>query len=525
MNLVIIFCLVLTFYAALLTSLIVTPWVRTAARRFDFVDHPDGGRKTHSHAIALCGGVAVLISAVVAVLWAMSAASAMGQNLLEGLEREYAGLMGAVLVIVFVGLIDDRISLRGWYKLAGQIAACCLLMGSGLLIEQLSVLGWNIELGVGTVPFTLLWMLAAINAINLIDGIDGLASTVGIVLCLTLTALAIMVGNYVSAIVVLALAGALLGFLRYNFAPASIFLGDSGSMLIGLVIGAVAIASSMKEAATMTMAIPFAVCAIPLLDSAAAIVRRKLTGRSVFVTDRGHFHHVLLVRGWSVRQTVVIIGLMCAVTCGGALVGLYFRQPIVAIITVLGMVAFLVVTKTFGHVEFALVTERVRSTASALADRRKMASSDVRQSCIQLQGSEEWREVWAALTESTEDYDLCRIELTLNLPALHEVFYATWDSGRHEHKNADPWRLASPLIVDSQTIGKIVVTGAGSEGSSFAHIGQIADFLEPIEEDIQRIVGELTARKQSASAAVATGNESAKDAQEAVETHRATSPG
>jgi len=493
------FCLVLTFYTALLASLIVTPWIRSCAHRFDFVDRPDGRRKTHGRAVAVGGGLAVLIAAVVAVIQTFYAASVIGQFWLSGHELHFVGLAGASLLIVLVGLVDDRVALGGWYKLTGQIAACAFLMFCGFVIERVALFSWTLELGILSIPFTLLWMLAAINAINLIDGIDGLASTVGVVLCLTLTVLTLMLGDTASAIVVLALAGALLGFLRYNFAPASIFLGDSGSMLIGLIIGAVAITSSLKSAATMTLAIPFAVCAIPLLDSAAAIVRRKLTGRSLFATDRGHFHHSLLVRGWSVRQTVLIIGAMCAVTCAGAVAGVYYQKPLIAILTVAGMVAFLVTTRTFGHIEFALVSDRVRSTTGVLSSRSDDRHKGEHQSYIQLQGSEAWDQLWTSITESAEDKGLCRIELTLHLPALQEALYATWRTGDRKRSTCDGWRIASPLTDDGETIGKIVVIGADAEGSAFAHIAQIADFLEPVEESIHQMVSEIAAKRQTAS--------------------------
>lgn len=502
--------LCLTFYIALLGSLIITPYIRRQAHRMDFVDRPDGRRKSHQGAIALGGGVAVLIATIVAAFHGLAVASAAGSPQVTDFAtlKPLIGLLAAGLLIVAVGLIDDRISMPGRYKLVGQIAACLVLIFSGSTFDMISILGYRGELGVLAIPFSLLWLLAAINAINLIDGIDGLASTVGAVLCATLTALAVMQGYYPGAIVALALTGALLGFLRYNFAPASIFLGDSGSMLIGLVVGAVALNSSSKEAAAMSMAVPFAICAIPLLDSTAAILRRKLTGRSLFVTDRGHFHHSLLVRGWSVRQTVLLIGLMSAVTCVGALISFHFDHSYIAILTVLGMIALLIVTKTFGHIEFALVRDQVRDATSALTTRGRKAR-DHHESRICLQGSQQWDHLWTALTESAQRHNLAQVELTLNLPALHEGFFAKWKSTKSSCASWKSWRLASPLLVDGQNVGLISVVGPATDDASLAHVGEIADLLEPVEDELRTMIRRLN----SAGAATAIKQDMPVDAE------------
>ena len=350
-------CLFLTFFVSLLASLVLTPIVQRLAHRLDFVDRPDGRRKSHRGAVALGGGVAVLAATVIAAVWGLTVAAASGSSLIADPEKLKAviGLITAALVIVAVGFLDDKSAISGRYKLLGQIVACSILIYSGLVFEELSLLGLSIDLGILKFLFSLVWLLALIIAFELIDGIDGLAATVGTVLCATLTLLAVLQGNYIGAIMILAVMGSLLGFLRFNLNPASILLGNSGSMFIGLMIGAVVLSSSTKETVALSIAVPFAICAIPLLDLAATVARRKLTGHSLRVADWRHFHHSLLVRGWSVRQTVVLIGLLSGVTCVGALASYYFEHSYIAILTVLAVVGFLVVTKTFGHIEFALI--------------------------------------------------------------------------------------------------------------------------------------------------------------------------
>src|SRR5262249_20696536 len=186
--------------------------------------------------------------------------------------------------------------LRGRYKLLGQVFAVGAVLAYGVRVEAVHLFAWRIELGWFAVPFTLFWLLGAINSLNLLDGMDGLLGTVGTIVSLAIAALAAVPGHWAEAAVAATLAGALLGFLRYNWPPATIFLGDAGSMLIGLVIGVLAIRCSLKGTATVALATPMALLIIPIFDTAAAIVRRKLTGRSIYSTDRAHLHHCLLRR-------------------------------------------------------------------------------------------------------------------------------------------------------------------------------------------------------------------------------------
>lgn len=545
----------LAFFVALLASSILTPIVRSRAEEWDFVDRPDGGRKAHSRPVALGGGVAVLLSALIAAGLTFAAVSGRHETVEERvaiLHREgmsdgeiveqlrqqgeavpharvrelvaeyeksplrfeekhgsstarlkgyiarhakeapfFFALLASSLLICMVGLLDDFVALPGRYKLAGQVLSALVLIAAGLVIDRVSLFNHTYALGIMSIPFTLFWLLGAINAINLLDGIDGLASSVGLVLSISLAALALLLPQVheAEAIIALVMAGSLLGFLRFNFNPASIFLGDSGSMLIGLVIGAIAIRCSFKGAATAGLAVPFALWAIPILDSAAAIVRRKLTGRSLFATDRGHLHHSLLVRGWGVRRAVLFIAFICALTCCGALISYYLRNEYIAWATVLIVAVFLVVMGIFGHVEFALVRERMRSTTRSFSGK---SGRRIHESRVRLQGSQEWDHLWTALTESADDYHIVRIELTLNMPALHEAFYANWACEIDREEADRSWRLVCPLVVGGQAVGQLIVVGLSPDEAALHHVGQVADFLDPVEDSIRQVVAELT---------------------------------
>ena len=215
-----------------------------------------------------------------------------------------------------IGLLDDLFDLRAWIKLLGQLAAAGLACVGGVRI--LSIGGaptdawWNI-------PLTILWLLACMNAFNLVDGLDGLAAGVGLFATLTVFAAAMMQHNMVLAVATFPLAGALLAFLCYNFNPATIFLGDSGSLLIGFLLGCYAAIWSNKSATLLGMTAPLMALSIPLLDVALAIVRRFLRHQPIFAADRGHIHHRLLDRGFTPRRVVLVLYGLCGLAAAFSL--------------------------------------------------------------------------------------------------------------------------------------------------------------------------------------------------------------
>ncbi len=476
-------------FGSLLASIIVTPLVRALSRRLGFIDKPDGQRKTHQTAIALGGGAAVFVAAAFALTSAFVFGYSANLDLFGGRDLLFLGAMAvAAVLIVALGLVDDLTGMRGRTKLAGQVAIVALLIAAGANIDKISIAGHPVQLGYFAIPITAFWLIGTTNAVNLIDGIDGLAGSVGFILCLTMAAINAWQGYYIETALMLALAGALLGFLRYNFAPASIYLGDAGSMLVGLMVGTVAVQTSAKSSAAMAMAVPLAVWSIPILDTVAAMVRRKLTGRSLFAADRGHMHHSLLVRGWSVQQASMFIALICATTCLSAVMSLFMGSDMIAIMTVVAVMVFLVFTKTFGHIEFALLTNKFRKLANSLAHTPAHGTS--RESSIQLQGSREWSRLWQAIVESADDYQLTKVQLTINIHSIHECFYATWETSRDFSRDTERgWKISHPLVLDGHPVGKLELFGlaARDDGSTLAQITAALEFLEPIEDDIRAI--------------------------------------
>ncbi len=482
----------IVFAAAVALAWVLTPAVRRAALRVGLVDRPDGRRKLHHREIPLGGGAAVFLATTLVLAPSFLLPNAWTASLVRSDESDRLALLLAAAVIVLLGLVDDRLQLRGRQKLLGQLIAVTILVSSGLVIESFALFGHKIDLGLLALPFTYFWLLGAINSVNLLDGIDGLATMLGILLVTTFAALAVLTGRLEVALVAVAFAGALVGFFRYNFPPASVFLGDAGSMLIGLVVGTLAIQGSLKGPGTVLLAAPLAVWTIPIFDSAAAIVRRRLTGRSIYTTDRAHIHHRLLDRFGNSRKVLGVVAAASAVTSAAALAGVFLNSDLLALGSFVGVVGVLVATGLFGRGEFELVARRIRRLARSLITPRKAQPPAACESAVTLQGSGQWEDLWRSLTASAGKLALAQVHLDVNLPTQHEEFNAVW-----ELQPAVPphlcWRLEIPLVVDSQPAGRLTVLGLPNGRSACEEVGQLLELLAPIEGKLRSLPEEKDA--------------------------------
>ncbi len=257
---------------SLLLSLAITPAVRSAFRYLGVLDIPDRERKLHSAPVPRVGGVAILISYVLAFALLLCTNSSEGALVRATLPFVFR-LLPAAGIAFLTGFVDDVLGLRAWQKIVGQAAAALLAYGAGI---QIQVLGGQNLLHWWSCPVTVLWLIASMNALNLIDGVDGLAAGIGLVATTTTLLAAVIQLNVPLALATLPLAGSLLGFLRYNFNPATIFLGDCGSLFVGFMLGCFAVVWSEKSATVLGMAAPIVALCIPLLDTVLAISRRLL---------------------------------------------------------------------------------------------------------------------------------------------------------------------------------------------------------------------------------------------------------
>ena len=474
---------------SLLAALSITPLARSLATRWGLIDTPDSQRKLHRGVIPLAGGPAVLAATTLALL-AMCLFSAAMRELLANNVGELLPLLVAAIVLVAVGMLDDRVHLRGRQKLAGQMIAAAILIGSGLTIRNIAVFGFEVELGLFAIPFTVVWLLGAINALNLIDGADGLATTIGLICSTGIAVMATLGGQTSEAVVAAALAGALLGFLFFNFPPARAFLGDSGSMLIGLVVGALAIRSSLKGPATVALAAPVAMLTIPIFDSAMAVLRRKLTGRSIYMGDRGHLHHRLLRHGYSDRVMLLVVAVLSAATASGAMLSVYLKNELVALLSGATVVSILIASRIFGYSELVLLAQRLVAFSESL-----IVSGDgtslIRQKTVRLQGTYDWDEMWHEVTDFAQRFDLARVELDMHLPWLHEGYNASWDRGSLPEP-AQRWSLVAPLSVEGRLLGRIEFVGHAGPTPTHEVFGALADLLESIGNHAVELVNPAT---------------------------------
>lgn len=325
--------------------------VRRAALRFGAVDRPDGRRKRHAAPTPRWGGVGVYLAMVLGIV-------AAGFDRF-GVDEHYTELAllltVAAGIVCFCGAIDDYRPLSSRAKLVLQIAAVMPLIVFGYWIDKVTAFGVPFYLGWMGVPLTIFWLLGCINSLNLLDGMDGLASLVGALTAAMIAIVAHSLGHDHVSVMGLVLAAALGGFLLHNMPPARIFLGDSGSMVIGLTLGVLGLQGALKTSTTLAITIPAVIMSLPFLDTLLAVVRRKLSGRSFAAADREHIHHRLLDRGMTPWQVLCLLGALCLLTGGAATAATIFRNESVAWITALALLVLVVRLRLFGHHELTLV--------------------------------------------------------------------------------------------------------------------------------------------------------------------------
>ena len=287
----------------------VTPVVRLAGMRWGIVAH-SGGRHVHEGAIPRTGGIAMYFGLLAALLVRWAGESWWGWNAaLTRADAPTLGLVAAMTLMFGVGLVDDVFDLKPGQKFLGQVIAAGVAYAAGIRIDFVGnpLGGGLLLLGVLSLPVTLFWMVGFANVINLIDGLDGLAAGVVAIAAVSLLVLAEESNQLMAAVLAAALVGACGGFLRFNFPPASIFMGDSGSLLLAFTLACIALLGVMKSVAAITLVVPLLIIGVPVFDTLSAIIRRRRHGRPIQEADRGHIHHRLLGRGFNTRQTILII--------------------------------------------------------------------------------------------------------------------------------------------------------------------------------------------------------------------------
>ncbi len=297
---------ILAFVVAFLTAFASTPWARELAEIIGAIDDPKDARKIHKKPIPRLGGIAIFFGFLIAVICFVV------------LTPEIIGIIAGSVIIVIMGAMDDRKPMKASVKLLIQIVAALIVALSGVRIEIFTNPVLFLEndyliLGKLSIPLTVIWIVAITNAVNLIDGLDGLAAGVASISSICILVIALMVSESNIAILTACIAGACVGFLPYNFNPASIFMGDSGSNFLGFLLACISIEGLFKGYAVISFAVPLLLLALPIFDTSVAILRRIKNKKPVMAPDRGHLHHKLVDMGFSQKQAVLILYTISAV--------------------------------------------------------------------------------------------------------------------------------------------------------------------------------------------------------------------
>lgn len=402
-----------TFLFSLFLSFVFTRWVRDLANRLGWVMGPVLPRHLHSRPLPRLGGIAIFVSFLVGLAGALLLAPRASGLALPSSLRTVATILCSGALVFLLGVYDDLRSASPWIKFAVQAIAASILFAGGLRILGLPVFfaGHHVPWFFG-LPLTILWVIAITNAFNLIDGVDGLAAGSALFSTLVVFTAALVNGSGLVATMAIPLVGAILGFLRFNFCPATIFLGDCGSLFIGFMLSALALQGAQKAPTLIAVAIPVVSFGLPILESALSVLRRFLSGRPVLTADREHIHHKLLQRGLSQRQVVIILYAVSAVF---ALLSLFLLWPtertLGLVLAILGTGVWIGV-QHLGYLEFG----ELRRVAQRTMERQILINNlAVRRATEELKVTSDYGQLCSVLTAALNNNDFEAFDLRLQL--------------------------------------------------------------------------------------------------------------
>jgi UDP-GlcNAc:undecaprenyl-phosphate GlcNAc-1-phosphate transferase len=377
------------FLIAMAVAAFSTPLIRDAARARGWLDRADGVRKIHHKATPRLGGIAIALGFYVPLVALFFVPSHLGALLFRTGNHMVALACGGA-VIVALGIYDDLRGANAYTKFGVQFLVGGMLYAYGFRVESLATPLGTFELGALSAPLTVLWIVGVTNAMNLIDGLDGLAGGVALIALIVVFAIAGIRSQPLMMFFAAALAGSVLGFLFYNFNPATIFMGDSGSMFLGFMLATSTIKASQKASTAVAILIPIVLLAIPIIDTLLALTRRASRGQQLFTGDREHVHHRLMALGLTQRQAVMVLYFACVV-CAGCSLALFVADGHAVGTLVLGLLAITLAVAVYriwrpaASSAAQVVNEPVLSDVIELADQpvrvlRKRARSSTRQS-------------------------------------------------------------------------------------------------------------------------------------------------
>jgi len=331
---------------AFLVAFIATPIVIKFAKKWGAMDAPND-RKVHTYSMPRLGGLAIFAGFLTAVLAT------------QAINTQLIGILIGCTIIVLLGIVDDIKGVSPKVKLAVQTLAALVVVSFGVQISFVTNPFAEIFfLNALAIPLTVLWIVGITNAVNLIDGLDGLAAGTSGIAAVTIGVVAMMEGYLAIAILAMILAGSVFGFLPFNFKPAKIFMGDTGSMFLGFALSVLAVIGLTKSATVISIFIPIVILGIPIFDTLYAIVRRFLKGTPIFQADKEHLHHQLLNMGLTHRQTVLVIYAV-NICLGGSAVLMSLMAPPQAVVILIGVTITMLLA--MNHLSFVALSRRQKA--------------------------------------------------------------------------------------------------------------------------------------------------------------------
>jgi UDP-GlcNAc:undecaprenyl-phosphate/decaprenyl-phosphate GlcNAc-1-phosphate transferase len=486
------------FTVSFFVSLLITPLVRRKATEWGAIARPDNGRHIHLHPTPRLGGMAIYLAFVLTLLCVPFLGNQVTENFHASMPKLIALLAPATLIFLF-GIYDDFRGTSAPLKILFQLIAAAMVYAGGLGIETLSSPfggSWELPMLL-SFPLTVLWIILITNAFNLIDGIDGLAAGASVFALLSILVFSIAQRSPEISLLSVVLVGAVVGFLRYNFSPATIFLGDSGSLFLGFMAAALSLAGSQKGSTMVAIAIPLVSFGLPVIEVGLSLARRFLGGRPLFTGDRGHIHHMLLQRGLTQRQAVILLYAVCAVFSLFGLMLLNPQRNIGALIFfVLGVVIIFGVQR-LRYAEFSELGSQIRREVSR-SRRALAANARLRRTSDSLISAMTPNQFFGTLDEmlTTDEFDCAILELREDDPlfASYSMPYRRWTAnGNHivwawergetdldEILNSQQfWSLRVPLTdEDGKNIGAITFYRCLLDGVPAIDIGHICGMLQ-----------------------------------------------
>ena len=496
------------FGLALTLVMLITPLVIRSAGALKLYDSPDGGRRMHALPVPRLGGVAVFLGAAAVACLLFIRTSPRFTTPGPAGDAEIRFLAGAFIgsgFLFLTGLVDDIRGLSPGVKLLAQLVAAAIAIAFGASLDSIALgYGIGVPLGWLGIPLVVLWIVGVTNVFNFIDGLNGLAGGIAVVACATIIAAAALLGNFSVLLPTVALMGALLGFMRYNFPKAQIFLGDSGSLSVGFLLAVLSLQASVNSAGATLVILPLVALSVPLLDGALAIIRRWLRHVPLSGADARHIHHRLLALGISPERTAILLWALAAgMAAFGLLIALTapFVATSIAIFGLVGVAVMLIYGTNLLSYHELMVAGEVLVTAPSRA--RRVISDQIMAMDVtaKIQNAETHSEISDILHEAAAELGFLGMEVTGDDLAAgkmaERVLTASW-----------AWKLDYPIRVSTEdrTVSRVLSIWCSAEQSARPFGAErIARVVGPalqnwFEQRLMADSGEIAARSRRPAA-------------------------